>query len=146
MIGLLSKYLLPIVAAIGLAGWLGAGVQTYRLKSLQADVKSANAEALEKAREREQEWSLIVRNINEANQSEKDRIASERDALAASLRNRPERRMPATSACSGDGSGSTGAQLSRPDGEFLARLAASADRTAADLRACQAWAAEVTKK
>jgi hypothetical protein len=51
------------------------------------------------------------------------------------LRNRPERRtdVPETAgACAG----ATGAELSRPDGEFLERLAADADRQRAALKQC----------
>jgi hypothetical protein len=73
-------------------------------------------------------------------ENEKNIIAGKLDAAVASLRNRPERAArpstPTTSAP--DCKGSTGAELSRPDAEFLTREAARADGVRADLAACYA--------
>lgn len=52
------------------------------------------------------------------------------------LRNRPERRS-AAAVDTADCKGATGAELSRPDSEFLERLAARADTIRAGLEACE---------
>lgn len=59
-------------------------------------------------------------------------------ADTAGLRNRAERAaMPASGAGAEACKGATGAQLSRPDAEFLAGLAARADELRAALERCQ---------
>lgn len=144
MIGLLSKYLLPAVAAAAVAGFALAGLQTYRLANLRTAVAEASAQAQARARAQEAAWAVKVNQIQEVQRVEVQSIAAERDAAIASLRNRPARRMPATATASSDGAGATGAQLSRPDAEFLAGLAYRADATAAALRSCQAYIKEVS--
>lgn len=71
---------------------------------------------------------------------ETDRIAADRDRLLASLRDRPER--PASGADVPDGAasgaGCTGAELARPDAEFLVGYAADAERLQSALATCQA--------
>lgn len=65
-------------------------------------------------------------------------ISRQRDAVAASLRDRPERAaVPASSPAAQACAGATGAQLSRPDATFLAGLAARADELRAALERCQ---------
>ena len=103
------------------------------------------AEAVEHAREQEEKWQTDVEALSEVKDDEIRRIAADRDAALRSLRNRPAERMPEASSCSSDGKGATGAQLSEPDAAVLTRLAAYADATAADLRACQAWVETVTR-
>jgi len=73
-------------------------------------------------------------------------IDLERDELIRRLRNRPDRPEPTDSGSgvptvAGSGptaSGCTGAGLYKPDGEFLAGLAADASRLQTALRSCQA--------
>lgn len=65
-------------------------------------------------------------------------ISRQRDAAAASLRDRPERAaVPAAGTADQACAGATGAQLSRPDATFLAGLAARADELRAALERCQ---------
>lgn len=92
----------------------------------------------ERATEQQMVESL-TQNLIRAN-DEKLRIAGERDALAISLQNRPSRviTLPGTTrtitaACVG----STGAELSREDAEFLGGEAARADTIRAELGQCQ---------
>jgi len=102
----------------------------------RAEKKYAAAE--QKQREENQLRMDNLRTDYEALAEVKDdeikRVATERDRLAASLRNRPER-MPeaAQAACQGG----TGAGLSREDSEFLAGEAARANELRAQLSACQ---------
>jgi len=58
------------------------------------------------------------------------------------LRNRPDRLPEAARPAA---KGATGAELSRPDAEFLARESARADRLRAALQECYAWIESVTK-
>lgn len=128
------------VAAAGLlaAAW-GYGVhwsnERHELKRLQA---------VEQARQVEANWQINVDAALEVKDDEIRRIAAARDAAIRELRSRSDQRMSPTANCSADGTGATGAQLSRPDAEAFARLAADADATAADLRACQTWVKVVT--
>lgn len=72
---------------------------------------------------------------------EENRIRTQRDALAASLRNRPAARADVSTAPadSTDASvGCTGAQLARPDAEFLVGYAADAAQLHAALNQCTA--------
>lgn len=142
MIGLLNPYVW-LAAVVAMLGAYGTG----RWQQHQSDEKEKTALVLrytEAARAQEARWQENVKGINDANQSELQRIAAQRDRALAGLRNRPVNRMPSTAKCTPDGTGATGAQLSGPDAEFLTRLAESADRTASDLRACQAFVKEVT--
>jgi len=133
-----------LVALALMAGAYGTG----RWQQWRADDQAAQAarlKATEAAREKEANWQIDVEALNDVHQTELQRIAADRDRAVRELRNRPAARMPATATCSADGAGATGAQLSGPDAEAFAGLAADADRTAADLRACQAWIATVTE-
>ena len=71
---------------------------------------------------------------------ETDRIAADRDRLLASLRDRPTARAGDAGVSEGAaaGVGSTGAELSRADAEFLVWYAAEAARARAALEACVA--------
>lgn len=78
-----------------------------------------------------------VRKYGEARDKELSAVTTRLSRRVAELRNRAERRVPdpAAPSCAG----ATGAELSRPDGEFLERdIAARANRFRADLAICQA--------
>jgi hypothetical protein len=91
------------------------------------------------ARAAEQTGSIAVTRALQEKEDEKAAIAAQRDAAVASLRNRPERRIvvagPAA-APPANCQGSTGAELSRPDAEFLVGEATRADNLRAALVAC----------
>lgn len=99
-------------------------------------------EAVEKARQVEQNWIAKTEALENVKTQEIARIAAERDRLLRQLRDRPDR-MPeaAAAACKG----ATGAELSGPDAGFLAGYAAEAARVAAELAECQGWVDEVKK-
>lgn len=55
-------------------------------------------------------------------------LQSSLDSAVSGLRNRPNRRLPTTTAPAASCAGSTGSELSSPDAEFLIREAADSDR------------------
>jgi len=86
-------------------------------------------------------WRSTVKEIRDANAQEVTRIAAERDRALGELRKRADRLPEASrAACEG----ATGAELSRPDGQFLVGEAARADELRAALQSCQAWVGAVT--
>jgi hypothetical protein len=93
------------------------------------------------ARQREQVLTARAGQIEQEKTNEIDRIRTAYSVQLAGLQNRPDRkpanpgRVPGTStSCSG----STGAELSRPDAVFLGGEAARADELRAALSACYA--------
>lgn len=132
-------FVLRIVGPLAIVGvaWLhGCSVgQAGEQRKAQAELLKAT----QQARQTEADWQTNVEALQDVHQIELARVAVERDDAARRLRNRPAGRLPAAAACTTDGAGATGAQLSGPDAEVLGRLAADADRVAADLRACQGW-------
>ena len=128
-----------IIAAWMCGYWMGktAAIEEARAKTIAQ---------MAKAHERERELSRETFRLRETRDAEVDRINTRLVDALQRLRNRPERRLPATATCSDDGAGATGAQLSAPDADAFVRLASDADRTAADLRECQGWISEVTSR
>jgi hypothetical protein len=140
MVGLLN----PTTWLVGLAVLAGA-YGTGRFQQWRADDEAATAVRLanvQKAREREAQWQIDLETINDAHLDTLAGVAAALGDAERKLRQRPER-MPADSApaCAGG----TGAELSRPDAEFLSREAARADRLRAELSACTAWVEAVRR-
>ncbi len=100
--------------------------------------------ATQEAREIEANWQTNLEAQNELDVEEKVRMAADYDRGLERLRNRAPVRMssPSASSCAG----ASPEQLSRPDAELALRIAADADRTAAELRTCKAWVETVTGK
>lgn len=134
-----------LVALCLMASSYGVG-RWHQYRSSANAIAAVELKATQEARAKEAAWSAQTSRIRDAKDLEINAVGVQLDDALKRLRNRPVNRLPATSTCTSDGAGSTGAQLSELDAAFLARESARADRTAADLRACQAWAAEVTKK
>jgi hypothetical protein len=106
-----------------------------------AELRTTYAQAAQRAeqdaRSKEQEWQQKANQTAEVHHEEMRIIGDQLDTALASLHNRPNR--PATSnvpktaiTCKG----ATGAELSRPDAEFLTRESARADRLRSALDAC----------
>jgi len=105
----------------------------------QREVVRAQDERI--ARTREQEITESLTRTLQDKENEKDRIAVERDRAVASLQDRANRKPAspgAAAAVAADCKGSTGAELSRPDAEFLTGFAARADTVRAALSQCYA--------
>lgn len=129
-----KNYALVLLAVVALAGWATAGVQTYRVSGIQLAQRTDLLKATEEARAKEQEWQLIYKETADAKEASLRALATERDTLLVSLRDRPAR-LPeaARAACAG----TSGRELSGRDAEAFVGLAARADRTRAALDACQ---------
>jgi len=154
---------------------LGGAYAGGRWHQYQYDQKAQMAvviEATVKARAQEETWQKQTKGIEDAHQTELQRVAAERDAALAGLRDRAITRLPPTAKCSDNArsstridipaanaglpqgkpaeatvvAGATGAQLAAPDAEFLTKYAASADTVSSDLRSCQAWVKAVLKE
>ena len=102
----------------------------------------ARAEVEASARKREQELAAQAARQRQELRREITRLEQRHAAVVDSLRDRPDRpadsgAVPgATSAGAEPAAGCTGAQLYRPDGEFLAGEAARADRLRLALATC----------
>lgn len=141
----------PIAAGALIIG-LGAGfsVEHWRLGAELARVESQHAEqertrqvqraADERiARKKEQDLNKAAADALQGKQDEINAIAIRLAGTTSRLQQRPDRKSPdpggmpgATPSCAG----TTGAELSRPDGEFLAGEAARADTIRAALAQC----------
>lgn len=101
----------------------------------QAEQTAADLAATAENRRIEQRRQSVAGEITKVKDEQIRNINLRLLAALGELRNRPERRDPAagnTANCQG----ATGAELSRPDSEFLERLAARADTIRAGLQAC----------
>lgn len=140
-----------VVGALVVGLGAGAGVdhaimsgRIDKMKAAQAEVDRQRAvrkaQDTAAARLAEQEMVESFGRRLQDKENEKDRIAAKLDTAVASLRDRPERaaRPGTPTAAASNCKGSTGAELSRPDAEFLTREAARADGVRADLAACYA--------
>lgn len=107
----------------------------------KADQLMAYAKEQEAARKKEQALQAQADHLRQEKDLEIRNINARATALANSLRDRPDRaaQVGGVSATAGPGSTAarcTGAELSRPDAEFLAREAARADELRAALKQC----------
>jgi hypothetical protein len=131
MPSLLNPYVLlgALVVAIGIffAGYTKGSNDKYTEWQLEI---AAQAEA---SREKEKELQAKEDANTRRHQNEVRTIQSKLDDATKRLRNRPER-LPDTSLA--NCKGSTGAELSKPDGEFLVGEAARADRIRQALETC----------
>lgn len=124
--------------AIALAGVL-AFSHFFVYRAGKAQVRTAWDEQklvdLVAARAKEQEWQAAADQTTKAKDEQISKINRRLVAALGELRNRPERPavLPENSSACRSG---TGAGLYRPDGEFLARLAARADAIASERDAC----------
>jgi hypothetical protein len=103
----------------------------------------AQGEQILIAQIREGELTAQMDKLKRTHRDQTTRIAAAHADLVDSLRDRPDRPSDggvpgAATAGTGPTAGCTGAQLYRPDGEFLAREAARADELRAALGVCAA--------
>lgn len=129
--------MVAVIAGAGVACWTWRGAIAERdIATIEKSIAQQREQAATEARATERKQQ---EKVNEALREQNSALAGVADKLRLELgrmRNRPERptvvpEVP-RSACEG----STGAELSRPDAEFLAREAARADEIRAGLVAC----------
>jgi len=140
--------LVVAIAASGAAGYLkGESAGEAKIQQAwdheKADQLVAFAKEQEAARKREQAIQAQADHLRQEKDREIRNVNARAIALANSLQQRPERPAPGGAVSGGAGAGQagggcTGAQLSRPDAEFLAREAARADTLRAALNQCLA--------
>lgn len=131
---LLGALLVAVGLVFGGYAWGDSSRNTWWLAKTETDKRLAVEAALTTERENHAKANAIIRQ----QVTEQAAIAQRLRSDLISLRNRPER---ASSLPSGSGyicKGATGAELSRPDGEFLSWEAARADEIRAGLVACYA--------
>ena len=140
-----------IAAAAGMAGY-GKGYLAGKNEVQQAWDKEKAAQmaeyaaAQEAARKREQELQASADAIRKEKDAKIRDINARSAALVNSLRQRPERTESSkVSDSAGTCSGTTGAQLARPDGEFLAGYAADAAKLQVALDQCVKQYNEIRK-
>lgn len=127
-----------LLTAIGLVGggyaWGDSSRNTWWLAKTEKDQRLAIESALTTERENHAKTNAIIRQQVTDQAAINDRLRSD----LISLRNRPERSSGPPSGSGYICKGATGAELSRPDGEFLSWEAARADEIRAGLIACYA--------
>ncbi len=121
-------------------------IQTDRLKSMKLETAESKAHYSEVARKaeaanrnQERQHAADLATITKRTADETRLLAASVARLAGELRNRPER--PASGSVPAGGASPvacTGAQLYRPDAEFLVWESARADQLRIDLADCQA--------
>lgn len=144
---------LLLAAILAAAGWaihangLAAGQAEIQAQWDQQRIAAAAAtvQAALQAREREQALQFTADKIRQETTREIRHLSAARDAALRELRNRDERpaghaQLAADDQAAGAGPGAscTGAQLYRPDAEFLVWEAARADEVRVHLSECRA--------
>lgn len=146
-----------LLALLSLLGcglwWAGAALYAAGQKDVRvrwdADVVArgeATRRAEEAARVREQTMAASFARRDKEKHDAQIKLVADYAAVVASLLSRPDRPGPdAGAAGAGRAVGCTGAELYRPDGEFLAREAARAEGVRLQLKSCQGKYDEVRK-
>ena len=156
-----TKAALALAAAM-VAACVAVGVWSYRTGyergaaavkqqwgAERAAIAAAQAEELMKARQREKALTEALDKQRLERRREIDRITAEYRRTIDGLRERPDRPgdggVPDSAAAAGTGPAAscTGAQLYRPDAEFLVGEAARADQLRVALQQCKAAYDEV---
>lgn len=145
--------LLLTVAGIALAatnvGWLAernrhadTRTELAETRATLADERAANIEAQRLAlvalRAREKTHSEAVQAITQRSAREKNRIAADLRSQLDSLRNRPDRSPDTVPSGASGQVGCTGADLARPDAEFLVRYDSLVAELENAVRECRA--------
>lgn len=153
------RYVAVFVAAliIGfLGGWktqgwrLGKEIATIQENygKERSELRQKTLDAEQKFRAQEQQWGEKLAQTQEKRNVEIAAITRKLNGTIVGLRNRPERITPTSSEVSSAPSacaGTTGAELAKGDGEFLARYAADAAKLDAELTKCEAAYNELRK-
>ena len=140
-----AAVLVLVAAAAALAGYgkghvAGSASVHQAWDREKAEQLAQHAAQQQAAREAQQQWQANADRLRQEKDREIRHLNARAAALAHSLRERPERAVggavPATAGAGSSGAGCTGAELSRPDAEFLAGEAARADELRVALGQC----------
>ena len=139
----LAGSMAAVVLAYGVGRWQGDEAGQAKVNAQwdkeRAEQMAAFAEAQRQAREKEQALQAGADNLRQEKEREIRNITARANALANSLRDRPDRATAQGGAVSGTSDacrGASGAQLARRDGEFLAGYASDAAKLSAALNQC----------
>lgn len=139
----LAGTLAAVVLSYGVGRWQGDAAGQAKVNAKwdreRAEQMAAFAEAQRQAREKEQALQLGADNLRQEREREIRNITARANALANSLRDRPDRSTSegsSMSSASGACRGASGAQLARGDGEFLAGYSADAAKLSKALDIC----------
>lgn len=136
-----SPYLI-IAALLALIGaYLGGNYHGHQAERTEwtARIEKERADAAQAARTEEQAKQEKANAILTKQSADLRRINQRLLSDLSELRNRPERSAGVSEAPRASCAGGTGAELSRPDAEFLAGEAARADEIRAGLVACYGY-------
>jgi hypothetical protein len=158
---MVAEQVAGIVISILLAGtaWFAhssgkqSGMQTIQAKWDRERVLTQEAQEAQARVARDKEAAWVARLVQQQTeyQNESKRIAADNRRLVDSLRNRPSRPSgggvpQAPTPGAEPAPGCTGAQLYRPDGEFLAGESALADQLRSALGVCKAAYESLTQE
>ena len=125
-----------LLAATVVVGAAGIGYKHGRESGTQEIQTAWDAERAQAAI-KSQELQANMDKLREGKNRELARLNHTVNALSDSLRSRPERPTGEASSAGDGAPGCTGAELYRPDGEFLVGESARADQLRLALMACQ---------
>lgn len=109
----------------------------YGRRSVRAQWDAEKASLVTAQRTKEAELQAGMDKLREDKRRETAKLQRTVAALTDSLRNRPERPADPASSAGASSAGCTGAELYKPDGNFLVGEAARADQIRLALKACQ---------
>lgn len=138
----LATWAATILAVIALAGWVAAGVQSYRLQGLKLEHSEDLNRAAQKARDIEQNWQSDAATIEEVHAAEIDRINADRMSGIERVR-RYYANLPKTASSASAAAGS--AIVPESTAAAAAALESDAERLRADYAACLAWVEAVKR-
>lgn len=104
---------------------------------VQAEWDSEKAATISAQRDEEAALQASMDKLREEKNRETAKLRRTVAALTDSLRDRPERPASAPASAGDGASGCTGAELYKPDGEFLVGESARADQIRLALKSCQ---------
>lgn len=134
---MIRLFIAAIIIAVYGVGSFFVG-ENYGAKAVQAKWDSEKAAAVTAQRDKEAALQASMDKLREEKNRETAKLRRTVAALTDSLRNRPERPASGAAASAGDGAqGCTGAELYRPDSQFLVGESARADQIRLALMQCQ---------
>jgi len=124
-----------VIAVYG--GWSFYLGNDYGAKAVQSKWDAEKLTITTAQRDKEAELQAGMDKLRTEKNRELARLNTTVQRLSDSLRSRPERPNGATPEAGASAAGCTGAELYRPDGEFLIGESARADQIRLALKACQ---------